>query len=162
METSTSELRKADASGRTIELATFYVNDVLLGIDIQHMEEITRQTDVTSVPLAPGCVRGVLNLRGDVVTVVDLRTVMGLPRTKITLRSRNIVVRSEGERIALLVDRVADVVQAVVDEIEPPPANVRGIDGRYFTGVCKLEGELLVMLDVEEVLSAEAAEEVAA
>jgi purine-binding chemotaxis protein CheW len=87
------------------------------------------------------------------VTVLDLRTVLGLQPAAITDASRNVVIRSESERVGLLVDRVADVVTVKAEEIEPPPANVSGTDGRFFNGVCKLESALLVVLNVSEVLA---------
>ena len=141
------------ASSDEIEFATFHVGGILLGIDIRKTEEINRQLDLTRVPHAPACVRGVLNLRGEVVTVLDLRTILGLEPAEVTETSRNVVVRSESEQVGLLVDRVADVVTVSAAEIEAPPANVSGMDSRFFKGVCKLDSALLVVLDVNEVLS---------
>jgi purine-binding chemotaxis protein CheW len=140
---------------RELELATFYVGDMLMGIDIRQIQEIGRQVESTGVPHAPTHVRGVVNLRGEVVTVIDLRTVLELPSSSVTQQTRNVIVNSKGERVGLLVDRVADVVIVATSEIEPPPANLAGVDGRFFTGVFKLENELLIILDVEEVLGDE-------
>jgi len=149
--TTTHETRLV--SGQEIEFATFYVGRVLLGIDIRKTEEINRQLDLTPVPHAPAWVRGVVNLRGEVVTVLDLRTILGFEPAALTVASRNVIVRTDSEQVGLLVDRVADVVTVPVDEIEPPPANVNGVDGRFFNGVCKLESALLVVLDVQAVLT---------
>jgi purine-binding chemotaxis protein CheW len=152
--TATTLQETRSVSSGEIEYATFYVGRILMGIDIRATEEINRQLDMTPVPHAPACVRGVVNLRGEVVTVLDLRTILGLEPAAVTLASRNVVVRSESEQVGLLVDRVADVVTVGADEIETPPANVNGADGRFFRGVCKLESALLVILDVSAVLSA--------
>lgn len=141
------------ASTGDIEFATFLVGDILLGIDIRKTEEINRQLDLTVVPNAPAFVRGVVNLRGDVVTVVDLRTILGLEPAPFTQSTRNVVVRSGMERVGLLVDSVADVVTVKAGEIEKPPANVNGVDGQFFQGVCKLESALLVVLNVNAALS---------
>jgi purine-binding chemotaxis protein CheW len=155
--TATMERRKAASAGsQELEFTTFYVDNLLLGIDIHQVEEINRQLNITPVPHTTENVRGVVNLRGEVVTVVDLRRSLGLEPTVIGGSTRNVVVRSGHERIGLLVDRIADVVTARSDQIESPPANVNGIDGRYFTGIYKLESELVVILDVEMVLSGDA------
>lgn len=137
------------------ELTSFYVGNLMIALPIGLVEEINRPADITRVPHAPDCVRGVVNLRGEVVTIIDLRTVLGLGEVDLSTTTRNVVVNSQGERIGLLVDRVADVVKADVDEIEPPPANVQGVDGRFFTGVYKLESDLLVLLNVEATLRLE-------
>jgi purine-binding chemotaxis protein CheW len=148
---STTTETTAIATGE-VEFVTFYVGDLLIGADIHCVEEINRLIDVTPAPHAPECVRGVINLRGEVVTVVDLRTILGLPHGNVGSQARNVVVRSKGEQIGLLVDRIADVIRARVDEIDPPPANVSGVDGRFFKGVYKLDTELLVILDVDAAL----------
>lgn len=141
---------------RDTELATFYVGDVLMGVPINHVQEINRHQHLTPAPQAPDAVRGVINLRGQVVTVVDLKAVLQLGNTEISRQTRNVIVGVKGEEVALLVDRVADVVQATGDRLEAPPANVGGADGRFFLGVYKLDAELLLVLNVEEVLSAAA------
>ena len=143
----------AVGTAEELEYATFYVGDVLLGIQIREVQEINRNLDLTVVPHGPAHVRGVMNLRGEVVTVVDLRVVFGLPPGEVTRSTRNIVLSSGDERISLLVDRIADVVTAREDKIESPPGNLSGIEDRFFSGVHRLENELLLIVDVEEVLS---------
>jgi len=136
-----------------VEFVTFYVGDLLLGAEIGHVEEINRHIDLTPVAHAPDSVRGVTNLRGEVVTVLDLRSILGLGRTEITPNTRNVIVNTEGERIGLLVDRIADVVTTQWSKIEPPPANLTGVHGRFLQGVHELERELLAVLNIEEVLT---------
>lgn len=142
----------AAAAGTEIELATFRVADMLTAIDIDRVREINRHLDMTPVPGSPDCVRGVVNLRGDVVTILDLRAMLQLPRADITTQSRNVVVQSNDEYIGLLVDCVTDVVAIHGDSIVPAPANVRGMDGRFFRGVCELDNNLMVIIDIEELL----------
>ncbi|HYW78494.1 MAG TPA: chemotaxis protein CheW, partial [Thermoguttaceae bacterium] len=137
------------------EFVTFCVGDALMGVNIRQVEEINRHVEVTIVPHAPPYVRGVINLRGEVVTVVDLRRILGLPPAEITQQTRTIVVRSKGEQIGLLIDRIADVVKARNDEIDPPPANVGGVEGRFFKGVYKSDSELLIILDIDAALAGE-------
>lgn len=149
--TSEPATSRADA-----DVATFYVGDALLGVPIDQVEEINHHTELTPVPHAPACVRGVMNLRGEVVTVVDLRVILGLDPITITRKTCNVVVRFRGEQIGILADRVADVVRTRSGDMEPPPANMAGAEGRFFRGVVKLEGELLVLLDMEQVLASDA------
>ena len=151
--TATMQRKQKSVAGTELELTTFYVDELLLGVDIHQVEEINRQLNMTPAPHTPDTVRGVVNLRGEVVTVLDLRRALGLEPTIIGEDSRNVIVNSRGERVGLLVDRIADVVIAATDQIESPPANVNGIDGRFFTGVYKLESELVVILDIEQVVS---------
>jgi purine-binding chemotaxis protein CheW len=135
------------------EFATFYVDDLLMGIDIQKVQEINRYIEVTQAPHAPNFVRGVVNLRGEVVTIIDLRMILGLEPTTLTDRTRTVIVHSQGENIGLLVDRIADVIHTRGSETEPPPPNVSGVDGKFFHGVCKLEHELLIILDIEAIVA---------
>jgi purine-binding chemotaxis protein CheW len=141
-------------SADEVEFVTFYVGDLLIGIDIHQVEEINRQVDVTPVPQSSPQVRGVINLRGEVVTVVDLRKVLDMGQIEIDEHSRTVVVNCGNEEIGLLVDRVADVVRERADQLDPPPANISGIDGRFFKGVYKLDKSLLIVLDVDVAIAA--------
>ena len=144
----------ADRIGTTAELqfATFYVGHMLLGVDIRVVQEINRQSEITQVPHAPEYVRGVINLRGDVATVVDLRTILGLPKSDSSRQTRNLIVHHRGEAIGLLVDRISDILTIDEDQISPPPTNVDGVDGRLMSGVCTLDSAIVVLLDIDQVL----------
>ncbi len=140
------------------QYATFYVGNLLLGVDIRQVQEINRQLDVTNVPQAPDCVRGVINLRGEVTTVIDLRTILGMEQAEVTRTSRNLIVNSNGESVGFLVDRISDILTLRNDQIGPPPTNIDGVQGRYIFGVHTLEKEILVLLNVEEALAVRAGE----
>ncbi len=135
------------------QFATFYVGELLLGVDIRFVQEINRQLDVTPVPNSPKHVRGVINLRGEVATVIDLRTVLGLPTIEQSNDTRNLIVHSQSEVIGLWVDRISDILTVKPDELSPPPSNVDGIEGRFFSGVYTMETEIVVLLDIEQVLN---------
>lgn len=135
-----------------VELTTFYVGDGLCGMDILCVQEINKHMEMTKVPQAPECVMGILNLRGQIVTVVDLCKRLGLPPTENNSGGRNIIVNSEGEHIGLHVQRISDVVQADWGAVEAPPANIGGVQGKYFEGVYKTEKSLIGILNVAEVL----------
>lgn len=146
------ETADAMSSGEQ-EFITFYLGDLLLGIDIHQVQEINRNIALTPAPHAPKAVRGVINLRGEVVLVVDLREVLGAAPAALTRSNRNVIVKNGGEQIGLLVDSVADVVRAHTDDLDPMPENLRGIDQRFFQAVYKLEIGLLVILDVNVTLA---------
>lgn len=135
-----------------MELATFYVGEALCGIDILNIQEINKQTEVTPVPQSEEYVQGVLNLRGRIVTVIDLGRKIGLSPINAGKDNRNIIVDSQDEQIGLLVDRISDVMLADPSKIENPPANIGGIQGRFFDGVYKTENRLIGILNIEEVL----------
>lgn len=138
-----------------LQFATFYVGELLLALPIDYVQEINRNLDLTEVPHAPEHVRGVINLRGDVATVIDLRRILGFSLAEVTPQSRNLVVRSGDESIGLWVDRIADIISITSDGITPAPANISGADGRYFKGVHRMDSEIVVILDVQEVLDVE-------
>lgn len=138
----------------TVELVTFHLGDLWIGIDILEVQEIIRLRGLTVVPHAPDFVRGVINLRGEVITIVDLRRVLGLGNTDLSPETRNVIVRSEEELIGILVDRVGDVVFASDNDIEPAPGNMDGPIAQYVSRVFKTENALLCILDTSSALAA--------
>jgi len=151
--TLTLPTHKIAGISQEIELTTFYVADLLLGIPISQVEEISRYRDVTPAPGAPPSVCGVMSLRGEVVTVLDLRVVLGLCMRPFDRQTRNVIVHASGERIGLLVDRVADVVRAPRGDLLPPPANLSGVESTMFQSVYRMENELLVLLDIAAIIA---------
>jgi purine-binding chemotaxis protein CheW len=150
----TAALTTKKPQSTELQFATFHVGDLLLGIDIHLVREINRNLSLTRVPHSAPAVQGVINLRGEVVTIIDLRTVLGLPPAPPSNERRNVIVQAEGEQIGLIVDRVADVVTTSADQIDPKPENLRSVDVGFFRGVFKLDRGLLVILDVAETLAA--------
>ena len=146
---------EAKTTKSTVELATFYVGDALCGMDILKVQEINKLMEMTKVPQAPAYMIGILNLRGQIVTIIDLGQKLGLGNAEISNETRNIIVNAPGEHIGLLVTRISDVVMADPDKIEQAPANMSGIQGGFFTGVYKTENKLIGILDVKEVLKTE-------
>lgn len=141
------------ASKTIVELATFYVGEALCGMDILKVQEINKLMKMTKVPQAPEYVLGILNLRGQIVTIIDLGKKLGLGETDISLDPRNIIVNSSGGYIGLLVKRIGDVVEADMEKLEAAPANMSGIQGEFFTGVYKTSSSLIGILDINKVLS---------
>ncbi len=145
-------VNKNTSTDNKIEIATFYVGEALCGIDILKIQEINKQTEVTVVPQSPEYVKGVLNLRGRIVTVVDLGEKIGLSPISMSKENRNVIVDSHDEHIGLLVERISDVMTAETTKIEAPPANIGGIQGKYFSGVFKTDTSLVGILDIETAL----------
>jgi len=142
-------------SSQTVEMATFYVGKALCGMDILNVQEINKLMDMTTVPQSPDYVMGILNLRGQIVTIIDLGKKLNLGETELSDTSRNIIVNSKNEYIGLLVSRISDVVEAQWDKVESPPANIGGVQGKFFKGVFKTKERLVGILDVEKVLENE-------
>jgi purine-binding chemotaxis protein CheW len=138
-----------------VELVTFRVGDALCGMNILRVQEINKQLEITTVPHAPDYVQGIMNLRGQIVTIIDLGRKLGLGRTRMDGRTRNIIVDSGGEYIGLLVSDISNVIAAHRDEVAPSPANIGDIQGSFFTGVLKTSDRLIGVLDLEKVMSEE-------
>jgi purine-binding chemotaxis protein CheW len=150
-----TEARTTSRDKRIVELATFYVGDALCGMDILKVQEINKLMQMTKVPQAPDYVIGILNLRGQIVTIIDLGLKLGLGATDISQDPRNIIVNSAGGHVGLLVRKISDVVSADMEKQETAPANMRGIQGEYFTGVYKTDTNLIGILNIDKVLSIE-------
>ena len=140
------------AGAKTVDLATFYIGEAAYGIDILKIQEINKLLELTPAPGAPPYVQGILNLRGQIVTVIDLGLKLGLSNTCLNEQGRNIIVRSRGECIGLLVEQISDVERVTLDEVDSPPANMNGIHGELFHGVIKTADRLIGILDIEKIL----------
>jgi len=141
------------ANGRPdIELALFQVGEMLCGLDTLHVQEINHNFEITPVHRAPDYVRGVINLRGEIVTVIDLHQKFNMPPSEDQEDIQVVVVRYQEECIALLVDNICDVVIAHHFDISTPPSNVDGISGAFINGIYRMEKDLVIVLDLDELL----------
>jgi len=143
---------KLEPEDTELQFVTFYVADIFLGIDIRQIREINRQLEPIRVPHSPDHILGVINLRGEVTTIADLRRILGLLPGELSREARNLIVNSQGESIGLQVDRVCDTLTIHSDQIRPVPGNVDRVAGRFLTGVHTTDSELLVILNVEAAL----------
>lgn len=128
---------------------TFHVGDLFLGIEVERIQEVLRDAVVTAVPRAPSAIRGLINLRGQIVTAVDLRIRFGLPSGDSNGGSNILVLDGATELLSLVVDRVGDVVEVEEDHFEEPPDTLRSDSRRLIRGAYKLEHRLLLVLDVD-------------
>jgi len=134
-----------------IQFVTFRIDELLFGIDVLKVREINRVLDITEVQHAPPHIRGLVNLRGQVVTIFDMGVRLGLNSRTISEESHNIVLKREP--VGLLVDAIGDVVQTREDLIEHSPANVSGIESDFMAGVVKQDNELILILSTDRVLN---------
>ncbi|MGA8736872.1 MAG: chemotaxis protein CheW [Terriglobales bacterium] len=134
----------------TFQFCTFYLDKLLFGVELQGVQEVIRSLDLTKVPLAPEVVSGLINLRGQIVTAVDLRRRLELEPAPPDLQPMNVVVRSENGTVSLLVDEIGDVVEVDESSFEPPPETLRGSVRAMIVGVHKLNDRLMHVLDIEK------------
>lgn len=129
------------------QLCTFYLDNHFFGVDAQSVQEVIRYQEMTQVPLTPDCVSGLINLRGQIVTAIDMRKRLDLADRPVGKLPMNVVVRSEEGPVSLLVDQIGDVVEVSEDDFETPPDTLRGHSRELVQGTYKLDGKLLLLLD---------------
>ncbi len=134
----------------TSQFCTFYLDKLLFGVELKTVQEVIRSLEITRVPLAPEVVSGLINLRGQIVTAVDLRRRLELEPRAADLPVMNVVVRSEDGAVSLLVDEIGDVVEVEEASFERPPETLRGSVRTMITGVHKLKDRLMLVLDTEK------------
>jgi len=140
-------------SSTLIQLVTFIIEKEEFGIDILNVQEIIKPVDITRVPNSAPYVKGVINLRGRIVPVVDLRVRFHLPHRKTDKETRIVVVELEDKVVGFLMDAVRQVIRIEKEVIEPPPPQATSVDSLYLRGVAKLQDRLLTLLDLENLLN---------
>jgi len=135
---------------QTSQFCTLYLDKLLFGVELKGVQEVIRSLEMTKVPLAPGVVSGLINLRGQIVTAVDLRRRLELDPAPPGMLAMNVVVRSDDGAVRLLVDEIGDVVEGTETTFEPPPETLRGSVRAMILGVHKLNGQLMHVLDIEK------------
>jgi purine-binding chemotaxis protein CheW len=136
------------------ELVLFDVNKLNCGLNIDEVQEITRQFKLTRIHNSEPFVRGVINLRGQILTVVDLRVKLGFEPLEINPQMRLLIVEYDSERLALLVDRVLDIVPVSETQLEPPPSNLNSVSGEFFSAIFKMDRQLITILDLAVTIAA--------
>jgi len=147
------EHRRQDAE--LLQLVTFSIGDEEFGVEILKVQEIIRMLEITKVPKAPPFVEGVINLRGKVIPILDLRKRFGLQSRSHDKNTRIIVIEINSMIVGFIVDSISEVLRLPANTVEPPPPVVAGLDSDYISGVGKLEDRLLIMLDLNRLLSNE-------
>lgn len=140
---------QSDTRQSSGQFSTFMVADLIFGVDVLHVQEVLRIQPMTVVPQAPSIIEGLINLRGQIVTAIDMRRRLGLPVRTDDKPPMNIVVRTSDGAVSLLVDEIGDVLQMDESTYERPPENLNGVARELIRGVYKLKDQLVLVLDEE-------------
>lgn len=153
--------RQTGQSDEQLQLVTFCVNNEQYAVDILRVQEINRMLAITQVPQSPAGVEGVINLRGRIIPIMDLRIRFGMPKGERTDESRIMVVESGGTIVGFIVDRVHEVLRISRTTVDPAPAMSSTVESRYIEGVAKLDDRLIILLDLDALLSEQPASQMA-
>ena len=155
------EVKKDKTSDEVLQWATFQLEEETYGINVMQVREVLRYTEIAPVPGAPDYVLGIINLRGNVVTVIDTRSRFGLMEGEVTDNTRIIVIESEHQVIGILVDSVAEVVYLRSSEIDSTPSVGTDESAKFIQGVSNRDGKLLILVDLNKFLTDEEWDEMA-
>jgi len=148
-----STLAEKRSQGELLQLVSFKLGNEEFGIDILMVQEINRMLEITKVPKSPDFIDGIINLRGRVIPIVNLRKRFGLEPREKDKATRIIVVNINNKVLGMIVDAVSEVLRLPASTVEPPPPMVSGIESEYIKGVGKLEDKLLILLDMNKILT---------
>jgi purine-binding chemotaxis protein CheW len=135
------------------QLCTFFLQELFFGVEVEKVQEVIRYQEMTCIPLAPEVVAGLINLRGQIVTAIDLRRQLDLPSREAGRLPMNVVIRRDDGPISLLVDEIGDVVEVDDELFEPPPHTLHSGSREFIRGVYKLKEKLLLLLDTEKTVT---------
>ena len=144
---------ETDANDEVLQWVTFQLDQETYGINVMQVQEVLRYSEIAPVPGAPNYVLGIINLRGNVVTVIDPRLRFGLPQTEVTDSTRVVIIESEKQVIGILVDSVAEVVYLKKSEIDTAPNVGTDESSRFIQGVSNRDDELLILVDLDKMLT---------
>jgi purine-binding chemotaxis protein CheW len=139
----------------TQQFCTFFLKDHFLGVPVEQVQEVIRYQEMTRVPLGPQVIRGLINLRGQIVMAVDLRRRFGMEERLESQLPMNVVVRTDDGAVSFLVDEIGDVLEANEDSFERPPETLQGPSRELVRGVYKLQDRLMLVLDTEQAVKSE-------
>jgi len=145
-------LASIDGAGNKRQYATFFLDEMFFGIDVLKVQEVLRYQEMTCVPMAPQIIEGLINLRGQIVTAIDMRRRLKLAPRKADAQPMNVVIRSEEGAVSLLVDEIGDVIEVSRSCYEPPPVTMPAAQRALVDGVYKLDGRLLLVLNTDRTL----------
>ena len=147
-----ADMMKASGSGEILQLVTFTLGSEEYAVDILKVQEINRMKEITRVPNSPAYVEGVINLRGKVIPVVNIRKKFGLPEKENDEQSRIMIIDIQGITMGLVVDSVSEVLRVPSDIVEPTPPMASTISTEFIRGIAKLEDRLIILLDMDRLL----------
>ena len=151
---------KHEAADIVLQWVTFKLQEETYGINVMQVQEVLRYTEIAPVPGSPDYVLGIINLRGNVVTVIDTRSRFGLSPADVTDNSRIVIIEAEKQVLGIMVDSVAEVVYLKGSEVDTAPNVGTDESARFIQGVSNRDGELLILVDLNKLLSDEEWEEI--
>lgn len=152
--------KDAESGDEVLQWVTFKLQDEIYGINVMQVQEVLRYTEIAPVPGSPDYVMGIINLRGNVVTVIDTRTRFGLEGSEVSDNSRIVIIEADKQVIGILVDSVAEVVYLKASEIDTAPNVGNDESAKFIQGVTNREGELLILVDLNKLLTDEEWDEI--
>lgn len=144
--------KKEEIKDNIVQLVTFHIGTEIYGLDILQVQEIIRMVEITRVPNADEYVKGVINLRGKIIPIIELRTRFGIELSEYTNETRIIVLENEEITVGFIVDKVNQVTNIKNDTIESSPPMMEGIDSDYISGVSQQEENLIIILETTKIL----------
>ncbi|WP_406042078.1 chemotaxis protein CheW [Succinimonas sp.] len=147
-------------NGELTRWVTFHLDKEVYGINVMQVQEVLRYSEIAPVPGSPDYVLGIINLRGNVVTVIDTRMRFGIEPMEVTDSSRIVIIEAGGQVVGILVDSVAEVVDLSVDDIDPAPNIGTEESAQFIKGVANLGQELLIIIDLNKLLTADEWDEI--
>jgi len=150
-----SETGNVQLSGERVQVVSFHLGSEEYGVDISQVQEIIRMVEITHVPRAPHFMEGVINLRGQLIPIIDLRTRFSMQRAEHTKSTRIVVTEIGSKRVGIVVDSVSEVINIPLESVEPAPDMIAGVGTEYIQGVGKVGERLIILLDLTMVISGE-------
>jgi len=147
------EDRNQQLSGDRVQVVSFHLGSEEYGVDISQVQEIIRMVEITHVPRAPHFMEGVINLRGQLIPIIDLRTRFDMSRLGATKSTRIIVTEIGSKKVGMVVDRVSEVINIPIENVEGAPEMIAGVGTEYIQGVGKMNDRLIIMLDLTMVIT---------
>ncbi len=151
----TETLEKQQFSGELVQVVSFRLSNEEYGVDIAQVQEIIRTVEITHVPRAPHFMEGVINLRGQLIPIIDLRTRFAMARQEHTKSTRIVVTEIGNKRVGIVVDSVSEVLNIPIEHVENAPDMIAGVGTDYIQGVGKVNGRLIILLDLTMVITGE-------
>ncbi|MCB5227790.1 chemotaxis protein CheW [Alishewanella sp. 16-MA] len=151
---------KKQVVDEVLQWVTFRLQEETYGINVMQVQEVLRYSEIAPVPGSPDYVLGIINLRGNVVTVIDTRARFGLPPAEVTDNTRVVIIEAEKQVIGILVDSVAEVVYLKQSEVDSAPNVGTDESARFIQGVSNRDGELLILVDLNKMLNDEEWDEI--
>lgn len=147
------ESSQSQSGNEEVQLVAFRLSNEEYGVSITQVQEIIRRSEPTRIPQTPPFVEGVINLRGNLIPIIDLKKRFKLPESETDDNTRIVIVEVEDQTVGIIVDAVSEVLRLTTDAIEPPPPGVATIEAEYLKGVGKIEDRLLILLDIDKLLT---------